>query len=294
MAFGNETPPFTCRFLNESHFDLVLEKFLEAFADYPHRFEFDSVRFRNHINLNAVDLERSVGCFVDAELVGFTLNGFGEWNGRPTVYDAGTGVVPKMRRRGVSEAMFDLMLPEFASSGARQLLLEVIVNNEPAVRLYSKLGFKVNRDLLLLEAPRDLKIMSRLNPDIEVRPVQADDLSYLTALWDGEPSWQNSNAAVKRSESLKTIFGAFLAGRFLGYIVFSTGLGRIAQLFVVPSYRNQGVGTRLLAAMNAEMKRDSAMQVLNIDKSMTGAVHFFESLGFREILAQHEMIKPLV
>ena len=34
----------------------------------------------------------------------------------------------------------------------------------------------VSRDLLLLEAPPDLKIMSRLNPDIDVRPVQPADL----------------------------------------------------------------------------------------------------------------------
>ena len=293
MVFGNETPAFTCRFLNEDHFDLVLEKFLEAFSDYPHRFDFDAVRFRNHINLNAVDLDRSVGCFANGEMVGFTLNGFGDWNGLPTVYDAGTGVVPKMRRRGVSKAMFDFMLPEFKAAGARQLLLEVIVGNEPAVKLYKKLGFTVNRDLLLLEAPPDQKIMARLNPDIDVRPVPAADLDHLTGGWDGNPSWQNSNAAVKRSEPNKTILGAFLAGRFLGYIVFSTGLGRIAQLYVDQRYRKQGVGTRLLAEMRAEMKPGSPMQVLNIDKTLAWAVRFFKDLGFREVLAQHEMIKPL-
>jgi ribosomal protein S18 acetylase RimI-like enzyme len=293
MVFGNETPSFTCRFLNENHFDLVLEKFLEAFSDYPHRFDFDAVRFQNHIKLNAVDLNRSVGCFANGELVGFTLNGFGDWTGVPTVYDAGTGVVPRMRRRGVSKAMFDFMLPEFKTGGARQLLLEVIVGNEPAVNLYKKLGFKVNRDLLLLEAPGDLKVASRLNPDIDVRPIQAADVNYLTALWDGTPSWQNSNAAVKRSETNKTILGAFLAGRFLGYIVFSTGLGRIAQLFVDRRYRKQGIATRLLAAMSADMKPGSPMQVLNIDKSLTGPVGFFKDLGFREVLAQHEMIKLL-
>jgi len=41
------------------------------------------------------------------------------------------------------------------------------------------------------------------------------------------------------------------------------------------------------------MKPDAPMQVLNIDKSLTGSVRFFRDLGFREVLAQHEMIKPL-
>ncbi len=293
MVFGNGTPPFTCRFLNESYFELVLEKFLEAFSDYPHPFQFDSVRFRNHINLNAVDLDRSVGCFAGEEMIGFTLNGFGEWDGKPTVYDAGTGVVPKMRRRGVSEAMFQLMLPEFKKQGAEQLLLEVIVGNDPAVKLYEKIGYKVKRDLLLLEAPPGLNIMSRLNPDIEVRQIRAADLTGLTAGWDGRPSWQNSVDAVKRSEPLKTILGAFLAGQFLGYIVFSSGLGRIAQLYVDRDYRTQGVGTRLLAAMRADMKSESPMQVLNIDKSLSESIRFFEKIGFRQVLAQHEMTMAL-
>ena len=293
MGFGNGTPPITCRFLNESYFGLVLEKFLEAFSDYPHPFEFDSVRFRNHINLNAVDLDRSVGCFAGDEMIGFTLNGFGEWDGKRTVYDAGTGVVPKMRRRGVSEAMFRLMLPEFKKQGAEQLLLEVIVGNDPAVKLYEKIGYKVRRDLLLLEAPPGVNIMSRLNPDIEVRQIRAADLTGLTARWDGRPSWQNSVDAVKRSEPLKTILGAFLAGQFLGYIVFSSGLGRIAQLYVDRDYRTQGVGTRLLAAMRADMKRESPMQVLNIDKSLSESIRFFEKIGFRQVLAQHEMTMAL-
>ena len=293
MVFGNETPPFICRFLNENHFDLVLEKFLEAFSDYPHQFEFDSVRFRNHIKLNAVDLKRSVGCFLGDEMVGFTLNGFGEWNGKSTVYDAGTGVVPMMRRRGASDAMFRFMLPVFRNDGAEQILLEVITDNEPAVKLYKKLGFTVRRDLLLLEAPRALNITSRVNPDIEVRKINAANLSALTPQWDGTPSWQNSAAAVERSVALKTVLGAFLAGRILGYIVFSTGLGRIAQLFVDRQYRKQGVGTRLLAAMTADLKPGSPMQVLNIDKNLVDSVRFFKDLGFREILAQHEMIKTL-
>ena len=45
--------------------------------------------------------------------------------------------------------------------------------------------------------------------------------------------------------------------------------------------------------MSADMKPGSPMQVLNIDKNLSGAVRFFKDLGFREVLAQHEMIKPL-
>src|SRR4051794_22495716 len=96
----SETASRTCRFLDDSYFDALYTAFIEAFSDYVVPFALTHTQFKNHIILNGVDLDRTVGCFVDDVLVGFSLNGFGDWNGRPTVYDAGTGVRPDHRRRG--------------------------------------------------------------------------------------------------------------------------------------------------------------------------------------------------
>ena len=293
MHPGNETPAFECRFLDESHFDLLLEKFLKAFSDYAHQFEFDSSRFRNHIKLNAIDLDRSVGCFAGDEMIGFSLNGFGEWEGKRTVYDAGTGIVPEMRRLGASEKMFEMMVPFFRDAGFEQFLLEVITANTPAVNLYKKLGFAITRELLLLEAPGRLLPDPEINREVEVRRISADEFAAMTAGWDGKPSWQNSNEAIKRSEPLKTILGAFSDRELAGYIVFSNGLGRVAQFFVPQSFRQKGIGSRLLSEMEATTIDGARMQVLNIDKALTGSVRFFEKRGFVQVLAQYEMSMPL-
>ncbi len=293
MDRGNKTPATECRFLDVSHFDLVLQKFIEAFADYSYQFEFDSIRFRNHINVNAVDLDRSIGCFQGEEMIGFSLNGFGEWEGKRTVYDAGTGVIPSRRRLGASEAMFAMMTPFFKQNGFEQFLLEVIVENTPAVTLYKKLGFEIERELLFMEARDRFQPDLAANQDVEVRRVSADELSAMTSGWDGKPSWQNSIDAIKRSEPLKTILGAFCGGEMAGYIAFSNGLGRVAQLFVRPSCRSRGIGSRLLAEMDAVTIDGARMQVINIDKSLTGPVRFLENRGFVKVLAQYEMLMPL-
>ena len=293
MDPGNETPAFECRFLDESYFDHLLEKFLKAFSDYSLQFEFDSTKFRNHINLNAIDLNRTVGCFDRGEMVGFSLNGFGTWDGKRTVYDAGTGVIPAMRRLGASEAMFEMMVPIFRSEGYEQFLLEVITGNEPAVNLYKKLGFEIQRELLFLEAPGRLEPDPEMNRDVEIRPISAEQLAAMTEGWDGSPSWQNSNDAIKRSEALKTILGAFLNGEPAGYIVFSNGLGRVAQFFVHRPFRERGVGSRLLAEMEDNTREGARMQVINIDSSMKRSVEFFEKRGFRRVLSQYEMVMAL-
>ena len=221
------------------------------------------------------------------------MNGFGLWEGKRTVYDAGTGVVPAMRRSGASLAMFDLMVPAFRADGAQQFLLEVITENEPAVNLYKKLGFEIQRELLFLESTDKLVPDPGVSRDAEIRGNSADDLATMTEGWDGKPSWQNSNEAVKRSEALKTILGAFVDGSLAGYIVFSTGLGRVAQFFVHRSFRNKGIGARLLAEMESRTKEGAKMQVINVDRALKGSVEFLRKRGFKEVLAQYEMILPL-
>lgn len=293
MNYGNETHSFECRFLDESFFELLLAKFIEAFSDYALPFELDPKKFRNHINLNAIELSRSVGCFDGDELIGFSLNGFGRWKGKETVYDAGTGVVPHHRRRGASEAMFNFMMPIFRKAGAEQFLLEVITDNTRAVMLYKKLGFGIERELIFMEAPAALHEDTRPNAEIEIRPMTADETVPLSVLWGAEPSWQNSNEAIARSEPLKTILGAFMRGECAGYIVFSKGLGRIAQFVVDTRFRDKGIGSRLLTEMEKELVPDSKMQVINLDARLTDTVRFFKNRGFRHVVSQYEMIKPL-
>lgn len=293
MHDRNETSTFDCRFLSEDHFSGLHQKFVEAFSDYSRPFEFNERQFRNHIMLNAVDLSRSVGCFRNEELIGFSLNGFGSWKGRSTVYDAGTAVIPLQRRLGASEAMFEMMMPVFRDNGVEQFLLEVISKNEPAVNLYKKLGFEVQRELLLLEAPGKLQVGRAPNMEVTVRPIDAARLPSFSGFWDGMPSRQNSNEAIQRSEKIKKILGAFVDERCIGYIVFSSGLGRVAQFVVDKNYRNCGIGNRLLMEMQDDMAEGCCMQVLNIDSAVTDCVQFLVDRGFERVLSQYEMMKRL-
>lgn len=50
-------------------------------------------------------------------------------------------VDPACRRRGIAECMVTKLMETAAGEGARQFVLEVRASNEPAIRLYEKLGF---------------------------------------------------------------------------------------------------------------------------------------------------------
>lgn len=289
----HETGALECRFLSESYFEELHRAFLRAFADYVMPFDLTDVQFRNHIVLNAVDLERSVGWFDRERIIGFTLNGFGLWHGVETVYDAGTGVFPEFRRRGLSHKMFELMLPRFKADGYRQCLLEVITENHKAIGLYKKLGFDTTRTVSLLHCPNDMKFSEATIDGIELREINTPDWELLRTFWDGEPSWQNSTDAVDRSLTKKRFAGAFLDGRCIGYIVYSVNVGRVAHIAVDKSFRRRGVGSLLMRSLAADTAKTFVPQVINIDRSIASAMGFFEELGFTEKLSQYEMLRAI-
>lgn len=293
MDLRNENPLVVCRYLDENDFSSVHQTFFEAFSDYLITFQLTPRQLERHIILNAVDLNRSVGCFHGEKMVAFTMNGFGMWNGKPTIYDAGTGVVPAFRRQGLSRKMFELMFPMCEELGIEQCLLEVITENEKAVKLYKNLGFHPARTLLLLETKNLIKTAEGVAGGLEVREIGSPDWNLLLTFWDGNTSWQNSVDAIERSMDMKKILGAFIAGECVGYIAFSANLGRIAQLAVSKNFRNRGIGSALLLAVQAGAKEAESLQVINLDDSMTEAVRFFKNRGFHELLSQYEMLKTL-
>lgn len=294
MDRRNENSPITCRFLTEEDFSRVHVCFQEAFSDYLITFQLTREQLKRHILLNAVDLDLSVGCFEGEKMVGFTLNGFGMWGGKSTIYDAGTGVIPDYRRRGLSLKMFELIFPMCAERNLKQCLLEVITNNHQAVKLYEQLGFYPTRTLMLLESKRPIKAALRASEkDIEIREITQPYWGVFKTFWDGDTSWQNSVEAIERSLDLKTILGAFIGNDCVGYIVFSANLGRVAQMAVSKGHRNRGVGSKLLLAMESAAKDAESFQIINIDDSLSDAVQFLYNRGFVELLSQYEMVKPL-
>lgn len=51
-------------------------------------------------------------------------------------------VDPAFRGRGVGEALIDQVAAQARADGIRRLLLDVVTDNEPAIRLYERLGFE--------------------------------------------------------------------------------------------------------------------------------------------------------
>ncbi|HKE59843.1 MAG TPA: GNAT family N-acetyltransferase [Pyrinomonadaceae bacterium] len=280
------------RFLTNDDRAALYQCFLAAFSDYLVDMWTTAEQFAQRLTRDGVELELSAGAFVNDEMVGFYMNGIGSWQGVPTVYDAGTGVVPEHRRKGVAQELFNFLLPRLRTAGLNQYLLEVLSNNDPAVTLYRRLGFLESRRLAVFRSPEVLRPDKRA-AGVEIREIETPDWDLYQTFWDGYPSWQNSIAAINRLTGGRFIAGAFTANECVGYGVMVPATGSVLQLATARSHRRKGIGSMILRTLQEQVPSAEPLKVNNIDFDLSSALAFYHASGFKLALSQSEMLKQL-
>lgn len=279
----------TNRLLGANDLDPLYNCFLEAFSDYQVSMQVSREQFAQRLMRDGVQLQLSAAAFDNDRMIGFYINGAGEWLGELTAYDAGTGVVPAYRNRGVAKDLFSFIVPQLKQASVSRYLLEVFTANEPAVTLYRKLGFVETRRLAVYRASE--AVQSRENPaGISIRKLEKADWDLFQSFWEGYPSWQNSPAAVERSANERILIGAYEGDRCVGYGVLFKPAAALMQLAVTPGYRRRGIGSALLATLQREA--GEVLKVNNIEERLKGTCAFYEAVGYTVLLTQFEMVKP--
>lgn len=265
--------------------------FAAAFSDYQVNMDFPFESFERMMGRRGLTPELSVGAFQGDTPVGFSLTARRYWNGIPTAYDIATGVLPEYRRQGITGEIF---LREKALLNERQVgqyLLEVIQENLPAVRLYHKQGFHIQREFSCFRIDRSrLRCARHL-----AERADAIDFTQGETFWDFEPSWQNSADSVSATPEAFVSNVVRLNGEVVGYGMIERETGDIPQLAVNPKYRRTGVGTSLLAGL-AKHTETEKIRILNVEVSPEAetALRFLTALGFERFVSQQEMLLPLL
>lgn len=92
------------RNLEHTDFDTIFEGFEKAFSDYAIRFEKNEVH--SMLERRGFDPKLSFAAFCNGEIVAFTLNGIGTFDGVLTAYDTGTGTRKEFRGQGLANKIF--------------------------------------------------------------------------------------------------------------------------------------------------------------------------------------------
>ncbi|MEL7221822.1 MAG: GNAT family N-acetyltransferase, partial [Bacteroidota bacterium] len=185
------------RNLSTTSIELLTQVFNTAFKIYyvPINFTIEGMRFR--IQRGRIDLRLSVGAFEDNELVAFMLSGVDNWQGQPTIYNAGTGVIPTFRGQQLVDQMYEWAIPLWREEGYTQATLEVIVENERAIRAYRRVGMQIHRKLISLKSPALIKQSAAGSTTTLCQEVDRPDWGQYSTLQSFDPSWDFCQAGVE-------------------------------------------------------------------------------------------------
>jgi ribosomal protein S18 acetylase RimI-like enzyme len=275
-------------------FERVHATFREAFADYAtDSGTIPADVLHNRAIKNGLDLDLSVGVFDGERLVGITLIGVDRFAGRPSAYDIVTGIVPAHRGRGWAGRIMEFIVPRLRERGMERLVLEVLRQNEPAVKAYTAAGFFVTRRFECFELARDEHVAGETDPAIRVEVRDRRVLSTCREWLDWEPSWENSFSSIARIPDETLVLAAELEGATAGVLVYYPALQWILTLVVDPRLRRRGVASRLVAELVRATPHRQSWKLIDVQDSDATTLAFLRDRGFRFLLGQFEMARPV-
>lgn len=271
------------RNLENSSVEDVLKVFNRSFSDYMIPLQLTQEQLEAKLIADNTRMDLSVGVFDDDELVAFMLNGLDEMNGRLTVYNGGTGVIPEKRGNGLTKRMYDFLFPILKAHGVKDAVLEVISTNDPAIHTYEKVGYSIERNLICFSGT----INDAEKPNVEIRKLQEYDWPLMTTFGEVEPTWQNSSNSLDRLKSKGMAYGAYVHDCLVGYIIFESNGVRIQQIAVDPKFRRQGIASQLMMTTSEKFGNERSM--INVDDKAESLIQFFNQIGLKPIIGQLEM-----
>lgn len=115
-----------------------------GFEGYSIPIHFEAVTFLNMLRKDGIDLTASRVLIVDEQSSGIALLARRGWSCRL----AAMGIASEMRGKGAGSWFMEQLIREACQREEREMWLEVIEQNEPAVKLYQKCDFQIVRRLI--------------------------------------------------------------------------------------------------------------------------------------------------
>ena len=247
--------------------------FTAAYHRYLIPFALDEAQLGYMVEVFDLDLSRSLVAVERRRPVGLAnLGRRGEraWLG-------GVGVVPDHRGSGVGESLTRLLLDQAREAGAREMGLEVIVENAPAIGLYEKLGFRRTRKL-------DVLSLAAVPGHSEVRETELEQgLTAVAATRSETEPWQRADETVANLASRGSTPQAIIVDGAAA--VFGQDGDRVNLL-------QAGGDAAGLGALVAALRSRGSVSALNF-RAVEPVATALREAGAKVRLSQYEMVLPL-
>jgi len=252
--------------------------FNQAFSDYLIEVYFTEGSLREYVHRHGLDLDASLVMEADGFLVGLLLSG----SDGTTTWNAGMGVHPNWRRRGLGTEALDEWLEASRRAGARRAILEVIKQNLVATNLYLSRGFREVRAYQSFEG----RPVWQRGPAIRADSVERVGVTEVRPVYRKGHSWQKRPEVLTRLASFTALRTAGGAPEGDGYLVYEN-MGAMMYIFDM----TPNPAGRALLEHALRLERPRMLRVVNSIDLVEEDL--YRSLGFRPWIRNVEMVKTL-
>lgn len=248
-----------------------------------------------------LSLEHSLVVYENSDPIGFVMNGVRVIEGKKVAWNGGTGIAPDHRGKGIGKILMERNLQLYREQGVDIALLEALIQNKAAIKLYQSVGYGITEQLICLQHTEALD-GSLLQPNSARRyvfkrglPVEVIGLSFYRHL----SAWQTQWASMKDGEC---IIVSDEADEVVGYALYKRIFGEDGNLATIALYQCESIPGRadvediikaVLSEVYAPFSSSCKRITMNIRDSNKVLIGLLERLGFTTFVEQVHMIRHL-
>ena len=258
----------------------VMDCFHDSFSDYAVKMPTDLDYWQTRFRLARADFSLSFGVFDGDRLVAFIIQCVDHHEGQLAAYNTGTGVLPYYRGKGLVDAIYKAAFQPMREKGIEKCMLEVLKNNERAIRVYERIGFRKDRVLCCFKGKIEAEA-----PEVEVREISHEELFKAEGTAPDFYSWDFNRSAVEKSEGIyKSYLVSDSSGR-LGWFTLNPENGTLARI--------EAMDGNYTAVLGGVAQISSEVKINNVDESRTALMEGLVDSGVKHVIDQFEMSVPV-
>lgn len=267
--------------LGNTSFKIIFDCFQKAFVNYFVKMPDNLEYFKNRWANEGVNFDLSFGVFDGDELIAFILHAIDEREGKLTAYNAATGIIPDYRGKKLIKHMYNKFLPILKVKNIEQSILEVICDNEKAIKAYQSVGFEIIKNYKCYRGKLSLeKTQEFRNEKIEINSETWQNLSQTHFSW--------SNHKKVLSNSFVDMYFVYQNIEKIGYFVINKDKNMLHQFDV---FENESKYWQIL--FQGINHITSSLKILNVDEEENHKIQVLENLELDNYINQYEMYLKL-
>lgn len=256
----------------------VIECFLLAFSDYSIKMPTDHAYYIERWKAAGVDLKLSYGMFDGKKLVAFIIHAVDTRDSKLTAFNTGTGVIPEYRGRGIVKSIYKYALDDLQKNGVERSTLEVITENDKAIRAYLGVGFNISTKYKCFAG----EIQLECGDQVELSEIALKDVNWERLPNQQYYSWdfQKETIMARKYSFYQVVYD----GKPESFFIFSPETKYLAQ-FDLLNAGNMG-WERLFSAIR---QVSDNVKVINVDERLTDKLAIITASGLAISVEQYEM-----